>query len=157
MSAVRLTTKAAPARTFVGIASTPRPDRMGDVVDPKGATFATPFPLLWQHRHDAPIGWVRAVRVTDEAIEVRAEVAAGIPAADAAWQQIEAGLVAHLSVGFRGIKHEAKSGGLHWKQWELLELSVVTIPANSDARILRIGDQPAKSASTGGVKLIATR
>ena len=32
-----------------GIASTPTTDRQGDSVDPMGAKFAAPMPLLWQH------------------------------------------------------------------------------------------------------------
>jgi hypothetical protein len=31
---------------FEGIASTPSTDRMGDIVEPKGAKFTLPMPLL---------------------------------------------------------------------------------------------------------------
>ncbi len=34
---------------FEGIASTPTPDRMGDIVEPKGAQFKMPMPFLYQH------------------------------------------------------------------------------------------------------------
>lgn len=33
--------------TITGIASTPTVDRQGDVVEPLGARFKTPMPLLW--------------------------------------------------------------------------------------------------------------
>lgn len=42
--------------TITGTASTPTTDRMGDVVEPMGAKFKTPMPLLWQHESDKPVG-----------------------------------------------------------------------------------------------------
>jgi hypothetical protein len=32
-----------------GIATTPAPDRVDDIVEPKGAQFTLPVPFLWQH------------------------------------------------------------------------------------------------------------
>ena len=45
-------------RIITGIASTPTPDRMDDIVEPKGAQFTLPIPFLWQHRHAEPVGHV---------------------------------------------------------------------------------------------------
>jgi len=45
-------------RKFSGIATTPSTDRMGDIVEPKGAEFELPIPLLWQHDSSQPIGHV---------------------------------------------------------------------------------------------------
>ncbi len=36
-------------RIIEGIATTPSTDRMGDIVEPEGAQFKLPIPLLWQH------------------------------------------------------------------------------------------------------------
>lgn len=55
-----------------GIASTPQPDRMGDIVEPKGAKFALPMPLLWQHDAKAPIGIVTAAKVSPAGIAITA-------------------------------------------------------------------------------------
>ena len=134
-------------RTFTGIASTPSTDRMGDIVEPSGAKFALPIPLLWQHDHADPIGWVRSARVTKSGIEVEGEIAnlkEGGPLQDRltnAWQMMRAGLVRGLSIGFRALKdgvETLKEGGLRFKQWEWLELSAVTIPANQEASITTI-------------------
>lgn len=43
------------SREITGIASTPEPDRYGDIVDPAGVKFTLPLPLLWQHWHDEPM------------------------------------------------------------------------------------------------------
>jgi HK97 family phage prohead protease len=135
-------------RTFKGVATTPTADRMGDVVEPRGARFALPLPLLWQHDHADPIGWVRAAKITATGIEVEGEVAA-VPEAgplrdrlDHAWQAMRAGLVRGLSIGFRGLKDGVEvlkdNSGLRFRQWEWLELSAVTIPANAEATISAI-------------------
>lgn len=131
------------SRTIKGIASTISPDRMDDVVDPSGAKFALPVPLLWQHRHDQPIGHVVDAKVNSKRIEITAEFAeikesgALKDRLDEAWQSVKAGLVRGLSIGFRVLDAEPieNSMGIRFKEWEWLELSAVTIPANADASI----------------------
>ena len=133
-------------RTFTGIASTPSTDRMGDIVEPKGAQFKLPIPLLWQHDSRQPIGWVTSAKITDNGIEIEGEVA-DIPEEGmlkerlaTAWQSIKNKLVRGLSIGFNAIEHAKIDGtwGLRFMKWEWLELSAVTIPANSDASITAI-------------------
>lgn len=43
-------------REITGIASTPTPDRYGDVMEPTGAKFRESTPFLWQHDRSQPIG-----------------------------------------------------------------------------------------------------
>ena len=144
-------------RRFSGIASTPQTDRMGDVVEPKGAMFKLPIPLLWQHDSRDPIGWITSARVTDKGIEVDAEVA-NIPEdgelktrLTTAWQMIKSGLVRGLSIGFNAQETARIEGtyGYHILKWLWLELSAVTIPANEQATILAIksADQASLAAS----------
>lgn len=133
-------------RTFRGIASTPSTDRMGDVVDPQGAKFKLPIPLLWQHNSREPIGWVTAARITDKGIEVDGEVATVEEDGSLkqrlteAWQMLKAKLVRGLSIGFNSLESARIDGtyGVHFSAWEWLELSCVTIPANQDASITAI-------------------
>lgn len=133
------------ARTIRGIASTPTTDRAGDVVEPKGAKFKLPFPLLNQHNHDQPIGHVTAAKVTDKGIEIEASLAkdTGLEYVDRAWAQIKAGLVRGLSIGFRAIKAEPVDAekpwkGIRFKEWDLYELSAVTIPCNAECNITTV-------------------
>jgi len=121
-----------------GIASTPETDRVGDIVEPKGAQFKLPLPLLWQHNAAAPIGHVTQAKVTDAGIEIVATIARGVTDdIDRAWKLIKAGLVRGLSIGFRGVEFEQIKGtfGLRFKKWDWMELSAVTIPANASASI----------------------
>ena len=133
-------------RIIKGIASTPSPDRVDDVVDPNGAKFTLPIPLLWQHNHDMPIGEVKSAKVSENGIEIEAQLAtveeegALKDRLDEAWQSIKSGLVKGLSIGFRGLEYEQIKGtfGLNFKFWVWYELSVVTIPANMEASITSI-------------------
>lgn len=133
-------------RTFTGIASTPTADRSGDIVEPRGAKFKLPIPLLWQHNSEKPIGWVTSATVTAKGIEIAGEVA-DIPDDGPlkqrlleAWQSIQAKLVRGLSIGFNPIESAQIDGtwGVHYLAWEWLELSAVTIAANQDASITAI-------------------
>lgn len=133
--------------TFTGTASTPSPDRMNDTVDPAGAQFTLPVPLLWQHNHGAPIGYVNTASITDAGIEISASVQQ--PTDDMprgltgrlqeAWSSIKSGLVRGLSIGFVPKEWEPlDDGGMHISAWDWMELSAVTIPANEDASIQTI-------------------
>lgn len=130
-------------RTITGIASTPKQDRDNDIMDMDGAQFALPMPLLWQHKHNEPIGEVTAATVTPDGIEITATIVKIEEEGylknrtDEAWQSIKSGLVKCLSIGFRLLEYNylEDSYGLHIKEWEWYELSAVTIPANSDAII----------------------
>lgn len=133
-------------RVIVGIATTPSTDRYSDIVEPKGAVFELPVPLLWQHDSGQPIGHVTAAKVTASGIEITAKlVDIDTPGTlkdrlDEAWQSIKSGLVRGLSIGFRAIETAriADTWGVHFLKWEWLELSAVTIPANADATIQTI-------------------
>jgi HK97 family phage major capsid protein/HK97 family phage prohead protease len=133
-------------RTFKGIASTPSPDREGDIVEPKGAEFKLPIPLLWQHDSRQPIGWVTSATVTDKGIEISGEVADIEEEGElktrllTAWQSLKSGLVRGLSIGFRPVESSRIEGTYSYRytKWSWLELSAVTIPANADASITSI-------------------
>lgn len=132
-------------RTFKGWATTPAVDRMGDEIDPMGAKFKNPLPLLHQHRHDQVIGWVKFGTPTKKGIPFDAEIAViDKPGplqdrCDTAWGEIETGLVRAVSIGFRPLKYAFKEdGGIEFKEIEVLEMSSVTIPALPEAVITQV-------------------
>jgi hypothetical protein len=124
-------------RILTGLATTPSTDRMDDIVEPKGAVFKLPLPLLWQHRHDQPIGNVTRATVKDSGIEVVAQIAKiaepGVlkDRIDEAWQSIT--------------------------RWEWLELSAVTVPANAEATIQAIKSMDEEIRKGRGIPLIKAR
>lgn len=140
------------AREITGMATTPEPDRMGDIVDPLGAKFAAELPLLWQHRHDSPVGTVKFGKPTKNGIPFRASIAKIDSAGqlkdmvDMAWDAVKAKLVRGVSIGFRALEYSfIESGGIRFSETEIYELSLVTIPANASATI-----QTIKAMDTAG-------
>lgn len=134
-------------RVIEGIATTPTVDRVGDVIDPLGASYADDLPLLWQHRHDQPVGRVKFGNPTKDGIPFTATIPrVPMPGAlqarvDEAWDSVRSGLVRAVSIGFRALKdgvETLKGGGYRFTKTEIMELSLVTIPANSDAVITAI-------------------
>ena len=69
-----------------------------------------------------------------------------------AWQSVKAGLVRGLSIGFSGLEQAQikDSFSLHFLKWEWLELSLVTIPANSEATIQAVKSFDAEQRATFG-------
>lgn len=151
-------------RTFRGIATTPTPDRVGDIVEPKGAEFKLPISLLWQHNSREPIGWVRAARVTASGIEVDCEIHnEPTPGKlkdrlDEAWQSIKAKLVPGLSIGFKPLESNriGETYSYRFVKWLWLELSAVTVPANGDCSIesIKSADQAIRRAASGARPVI---
>ena len=124
-------------RVIRGVASTPTPDREGDIVVPKGASFKLPLPLLAQHDHNQPVGLITEASITDDGIEVEAQIAkdSGLAYVERTWRQVKAGLLRGLSVGFRATKAKPISSGVMFEKWEWLELSLVSIAANAEASV----------------------
>jgi HK97 family phage prohead protease len=151
-------------RTFRGMATTPSTDRTGDIVEPKGAEFKLPIPLLWQHNSREPVGWVTAAKVTDKGIEIEGEVAnVAEPGKlkdrlDEAWQMLHAKLVQGLSIGFTAIESQRieQTYAYRYVKWLWLELSCVTVPANGDCSITAIksADQAILRAASGARPVI---
>lgn len=148
-----------------GIATTPTPDRMQDVVEPLGARFALPMPLLWQHQSDAPIGHVTFAKPTKNGIPFKAKLVhpdtVDSPELKArlqlAWDSIKSKLVRAVSIGFRAISHTVidATGGWKFTEWEWLELSAVTIPANADCTITTIKSIDTELRAATGKEQIA--
>tara|TARA_R110001583_G_scaffold49116_1_gene153849 strand:- start:21837 stop:23783 length:1947 start_codon:yes stop_codon:yes gene_type:complete len=143
-------------RVITGIATTPAADRVNDVIVPQGVTFNNPLPLLWQHDHSKPVGTVYFEEPTEQGIKFVARIAniedEGTlkDRCNEAWQSVKAGLVRGVSIGYRAIgavEHIA-NGGILYKSTEVFELSLVTIPCNSDATIELIKSLDVSASAT---------
>lgn len=135
-------------RIFSGMATTEIVDRVGDTVNPLGASFKNPLVLLHQHNHEKPIGTVTFEKPTSKGIKFTAEIpVVDEPGSfkdrvDTAWAEIKSGVVRAVSIGFRAIKYAYRdAGGIDFQEIEIYELSTVSVPANSAAMI----DSVAKS------------
>lgn len=147
-------------RIISGIATTPTPDRMGDIVESMGAEYDLPLPFLWQHDSTQPVGSVIAAKATKSGITVDVQIAQ-IDAPgnlqnrlEEAWQSIKIKLVRGLSIGFAPIEYTIieETWSYHFIKWAWLELSAVTIPANADASISAIKRYDARTLAALGHK-----
>lgn len=146
-------------RIITGMATTPEPDRVGDIVEPLGVDYKNPAPLLWMHQHDLPVGTVMFGKPTKDGVPFTASIPvidepAGLKArVDEAWQSVKAGLVRAVSIGFRAIEWSLMedTGGFRFTKTELFELSLVSVPANAGATISAIKslDHQYRSAALG--------
>ncbi len=117
---------------FVMSASTP--DRVKDTIEPAAYTPNLGKSLigLWQHDPNQPIGRWDNLRVESGKLIGDLKVAStnlGLMIK----QLIADGVPLGASIGFRGRGENNKAGGIHFKEIELFECSVVSIPANPRA------------------------
>jgi HK97 family phage major capsid protein len=133
-------------RTITGMATSPQVDRVGDVVESLGVTFKNPMPLLMHHEHDEPVGLAEFGTPTAKGVPFTATFPTIAEDGDLkdrieeAWQSVKAGLIRAVSIGFRSLEEEniAGSWGTRYIKSEVFELSLVTIPCNTDATIQTI-------------------
>jgi HK97 family phage prohead protease len=153
-------------RILRGMASTPTPDRGGDIVEPKGVQFTNPLPLLLHHDSRRPVGTVKFEKATDAGIAFEAhipEIKEPGTLADRvleAWQSVESGLLKGVSIGYRilagGAEFIRETGGLHLKSIEVFELSLVAVPMNADATIQSIKSIDAQHLAASGQQVAAS-
>ncbi|WP_162241797.1 HK97 family phage prohead protease [Pseudorhodoferax sp. Leaf267] len=150
--------------TIEGIASTPTVDKAGDVVIPTGAKFSLPMPLLLSHKHDMPVGKVVYACPTARGIPFTARLprikSPGVlkSRVDEAIDSLQSGLIAACSVGFTAISSRTKrlpGGGTEYSEWSWHELSLCTVPMNSEAVITSVKAMgPASTAAHLSPELI---
>lgn len=127
-------------------------DRYGDVIEPAGwqlANFRKNPIALFGHDGAFPIGTWQSVRVEDGKLRGRLDLMD--PVSDRLRElhtAVNAGVLRAVSVGFRPLAVEpldSKGGGVRFKQSELVECSLVSVPANPNslqvARSLHLSDE----------------
>ena len=123
-------------------------DAAGDVIVP-GAFKAsltehsikksTPV-LLWQHDPRQPIGKWMSVSEDERGLRVKGKLTLGVEKAREAYALLQDGALTGLSIGYQTVKSgfDRKTGARLLKQVKLHEISLVTLPANEDARIASV-------------------
>lgn len=135
--------------TFV--ASTATPDRYGDIVDQKGwdlrAFQRNPVILFNHNPNQMPIGKGKAY-LKDGALMIDVEFDKNDPDAQKIESKVRGGFINAVSVGFQPSETIPRSRlsaespyygktGMYFPKSELLEVSIVTIPANNEATLAK--------------------
>lgn len=130
------------------IASTPAPDRYGDTIDQNGwdtSSYEKNPVLLWAHSYSTPpVG--KVLKLVKNADALRADAVEFTPKEVHAFgaevgAMVREGFLNTVSVGFLPKSWEERYGetgnflGYHFKEMELLEISVVPVPANPQALV----------------------
>ena len=133
--------------TYSFVASTENSDRYGDVINQKGwsleAYNRNPVVLLNHNSNSLPIGKGK-VEIKDGQLMIDVEFDQEDELARKVESKVKNGYINAVSVGFNPIESKRRSElpkehkafgkrGMYFEKSELLEVSIVTIPANSDA------------------------
>ena len=134
--------RAGTARQVRAVCSTATPDRHGDVIDQTGwdlASFRRNPVILFMHDHADPVA--RATSVGIEGGNLVADIAfpdeGTVRRSDYVWGLIASGVVRAVSVGFWPLAWTPlpSGNGMRITKMDLLEVSIVSVPANPDALI----------------------
>lgn len=118
--------------------STGSVDRDRDTIAPAGwklSNYKKNPIVLWAHDYSSlPIARTTKIKVDGDALVATAEFA-DHPFADTVYRMLKGGFLKATSVGFEPLKHayDDKRGGYDFLEQELLEFSVVPVPANPEA------------------------
>ena len=132
------------------VASTATPDRYGDIIDQKGwqldAYNKNPIVLLNHDSSQLPIGRGQ-VQVKNDQLVIDVEFDMDDPRAAEVARKTQKGFMNAVSVGFQPLQSTLRAelskdspyygkSGQFYKSAELLEVSIVTIPANGEATMI---------------------
>lgn len=118
------------------------PDRVGDVIEPQAFASAIGKTLPMLYGHDKPVGVWSNIAVDGEGLKVKGRLLVeDVPEAKSARALVRAGGVTGLSVGFVTKKSAPrKGGGRTISDLDLVEVSIVAVPAHAAARISSVKD-----------------
>jgi HK97 family phage prohead protease len=94
----------------------------------------TKIAMLWQHDIKEPIGCITTLEERPEGLYFEAVLDEGVPRADQALKQLESGSINSFSIGYQYVwdkmEYNHVEDAFDVAELKLLEISVVTIPAN---------------------------
>lgn len=94
--------------------------------------------LLWQHKTDEPIGIFTSMKEDDHGLYVEGRLLKDDDdLAKRAYAHLKAGSIQAMSIGYslNDYEYDKDKGAFQLKEIELWEVSLVTFPANEEARI----------------------
>lgn len=121
-------------------------DSYGEIVAPGAfaeslaeiAAKGRPVPVLWQHRSDQPIGVYSSLKEDEHGLYVEGVLLKeAVRQAAESYALMKAGAVSGLSIGYyvRQSSFDEKTGTRTLLKLDLVEISLVTFPANDEARV----------------------
>lgn len=94
--------------------------------------------MLWQHDPAHPIGRWEKIEEREDGLYVEGRLFLELPKAQEAFVLLKEGVVNALSIGFHIEKSRRLNEARLLEKLKLYEVSLVTFPANTEARILEV-------------------
>lgn len=117
-------------------------DLAGDVIEPGAFTKTLQenkvIPILWQHKQDEPIGVTTEIMQDDYGLHVKGQLNLNTTRGREAYELLKQGAIKGLSIGYETVKEAWINGIRHIKEIRLWEYSLVTFPANVEARVVAV-------------------
>ena len=145
--------------TFQGLAAAyGNIDLGGDVIAAgafaKSIASGKPFPLLWQHQPDNPIGTVKVSNSRD-GLFVDGTLMLTDLTAQKAHTFMKSGVVKGLSIGYDVLQEHYDDAGIrHLTELKLWEVSAVTFPMNTSAQVFSVKGRDATASLTAAARFI---
>lgn len=130
--------------TFTGYGSVfGNVDSYGEIVEPgafakslaRHAKDKSAPVMLWQHNTAEPIGVWENLSEDAKGLTGTGRLVLDVPQARSAYALLKAGALRGLSIGYHVVKSEPDGAVTRLKELSLMEISVVTFPANTRANV----------------------
>lgn len=127
------------AGEITGIASTEATDRDGEVIKQSGWDLTNfnrnPVLMLMHNYQEFPVGKITSIKVADGKLTFTALFTEATQKAIEAYTLVKEGILSAFSVGFIPREYDPKNNSVITKA-ELLEISLVPVPANPEAVVM---------------------
>lgn len=125
---------------FKGYASTfNNIDHHGDIILPgafqKSLSSSENIKLLWQHDHKEPIGIINNIKEDEKGLLIEGKLLLDLQKAKEAYSLIKNQVINSLSIGYKIDNYYTKGKTRYLTELTLVEISLVTFPANKNAQI----------------------
>lgn len=160
--------KASPGGVITGWASTydATPDRQGDVVIPGAFTKTlaahkargTAPAMLWAHKMESPVGHWTAIEDDAHGLRVTGQLNLNTDEGRKAYAHVSAGDVGGFSIGYivtaEGGRRYLGGGAWALDEVDLVEISLVSAPANPNAKLDGVKAPPVISTKSQAVQFL---
>lgn len=100
--------------------------------------------ILWQHIQTEPIGMFTELSEDDHGLFVKGKLAIATQQGDRAYKLLKMGALDGLSIGYITLQSDKVKGVRYIKECKLMEGSIVTFPANTEATVTDVKNAKTK-------------
>lgn len=140
-----------------------RRDLNGDIIAPgafaRTLKAGTTIRMLYQHAAETPIGRWTSLKEDARGLYVKGEIILSSPRANEVYELLAGGALDGLSIGYQTVRaRKPRRGERRILDLDLWEVSVVTFPMASGARITHVGaPQPIHQPNPASATLLVAR